>query len=236
MQTENKPPRGEERISNVSSGKPRQVSSARLSGGIRRSAGVSLLYAAFRAGIGIYRASAWLITSAVWFLLLGILRLLLARDYDRRTGRDAGYERHVYRRTAWCLFLLNLPMSAMILRLILTAPVVFYPGYTIYASAAYTFYMLVRAVTDLVRRRGEESPIVSAAGVLQLIAALMSVYTLQNALISVFSPVGDTWFRTRMNVLTGIGIFLAVIGTAVYMLLRAARETQGGNGHESLGE
>lgn len=182
----------------------------------------NLCYAVFRAVTGVLYGSVWLISSAVYFLLLALIRVSLAVSYRRRAGKPAGFERRRYLRTARLLLLLNLPMSALILLTLAgNSEASSYPGYTIYASATYTFWLIAHAVIQTVRFRRLGSPILSASGAVSLVAALMSLFGLQNGMIVTFSAQADG-FRQQMNTLTGIGVSLATVAIAVAMRVRAA--------------
>ena len=73
-----------------------------------------------------------------------------------------------------------------------------------------------------------------AQEILNLIAALMSLLGLQTAMIAQFSS-GEGSFRVKMNAATGGIVWLAVIVTAVYMLLRS-RKTKEVKSVEPLGK
>ncbi len=180
---------------------------------------VNFLYVIFRIAVGIRYASVWFISMAVYYLVLAVLRLSLILSHNHKSIID---EIHCYRRTAWLLFLLNLPMGGMILLMVLTNSGYSYPGYVIYPSAMYTFYTMVTSVINLVRFRKLGSPILSAAKVLNFIAALMSILGLQTAMIAQFSTEGEN-YRKMMNAITGGVVWLSVILTAVYMLYRSKK-------------
>ena len=180
---------------------------------------VNFLYVVFRTVVGICYASVWFLSMAVYYLMLACLRLSLILSYHHR---DCGDELRCYRRTAWLLFLLNLPMGGMILLMVLTNAGYSYPGYVIYLSAMYTFYTTVTSVINLIRFRKLGSPILSAAKVLNFIAALMSILGLQTAMIAQFSTEGDG-YRKMMNAITGGVVWLSVILIAVYMLYRSRK-------------
>ena len=179
----------------------------------------NFLYVLFRIIVGIRYASVWFISMAVYYLVLAVLRLSLILNYRHKSKT---VELRCYRRTAWLLFLLNLPMGGMILLMVLTNSGYSYPGFVIYLSAMYTFYTMVTSVINLVRFCRLGSPILSAAKVLNFIAALMSILGLQTAMIAQFSTEGDG-FRKMMNAITGGAIWLSVILTAVYMLYRSSK-------------
>lgn len=180
-----------------------------------------LLYAAFRIVMGVRYTSAWFISMAAYYLALGILRLSLIVS-SRRGDKDKENELNCYRRTAWLLFLLNVPMGGMILLMVLTNAGYSYPGYVVYLSAVYTFYTVAVSAVNLVKYRKLGSPILSAAKTLNFIAALMSVLGLQTAMIAQFSVQGGS-FRRTMNAITVGTVWGAAILIAACMLYRSAK-------------
>lgn len=187
--------------------------------GVYRGMAVNFLHVAFRIAVGVRYESVWFISVAVYYLVLGVLRLLLISGCRRGNGIGGA---RCYRRTTWLLFLLNIPMGGMILLMVLTDSGYSYPGYVIYISAMYTFYALACAIINLVRFRRLGSPVLSAAKVLDFIAAMMSVLGLQTAMISRFSAESGG-SRRVMNAVTGGVVWVLVILTAVYMLHRSKR-------------
>lgn len=177
----------------------------------------NFLYMIFRAVTGIYYASVWFISIAVYYLILGAIRAYLVICYKQRDNKD---ETICYRNTAWSLFLLNIPMGGMIALMIRTNSGFSYPGYVIYLSALYTFCTLIIAVRNVIKFRKVGSPILSAAKVLNFIAAMMSILGLQTAMISQFSTNGED-YRKMMNTITGGFVYGIVLVIAIYMLLRS---------------
>lgn len=159
----------------------------------------NLFYVVFRTVTGIRYASVWFISMAAYPLVLGGLRAYLLLCHRRRSAA-AAYR--CYRRTAWLLFLLNLPMGGMILQMVRTDAGYSYPGYVIYLSALYAFYTVVAAIINLVKFRRRGNPILSAAGALNFISAMMAILGLQTAMISRFSE-NSEGFRLTMNSITG---------------------------------
>lgn len=176
---------------------------------------VNLFYVAFRIMAAIRYASVWFLSMAVYYLVLGGLRAYLIICYRRRTPE---LERRCYHTTAWFLFLLNIPMGGMIVLMVRTDSEFSYPGYVIYLSALYTFYTMITSAINLIRFRRLGSPILSAAKVLNFVAAMMSILGLQTAMISRFSENGED-YRKMMNAITGGFVYGIVILIAIYMLL-----------------
>ena len=180
---------------------------------------VIVFYVVFRIVAGIRYASVWFISMAVYYLVLGCLRAYLIVCYRRR---DPELEHRCYHTTAWLLFLLNVPMGGMIVLMVRTDSGFSYPGYIIYLSALCTFYTMVTSIQNLVKFRKLGSPILSAAKVLNFIAAMMSILGLQTAMISRFSENGES-YRKMMNAITGGFVYGIVILIAVIMLLCSRR-------------
>lgn len=209
----------------------RKVSSSKITGrylndlafrgnvSIYQGMAVNAFYVVFRIVAGIRYASVWFISMAVYHLVLGGLWAYLVVCYRRR---DPELERRCYHTTAWLLFLLNIPMGGMIVLMVRTNSAFSYPGSIIYLSALYTFYTMVTSVLNLVKFRKLGSPILSAAKVLNFIAAMMSILGLQTAMISRFSENGES-YRKMMNAITGGFVYGIVILIAVIMLLHSRK-------------
>lgn len=193
---------------------------------------VNFFYVVFRIIAGIRYASVWFVSMAVYYLVLGGVRAYLIVCYRRRNPE---LERRCYRTTAWLLFLLNIPMGGMIVLMVRTNSGFSYPGSIIYLSALYTFYATTASVIHLVKFRRLGSPVLSAAKVLNLISAMMSILGLQTAMISRFSENGER-FRMAMNTVTGGFVYGAVIVIAVYMLLHSSAPRKKVSPVESIGK
>ena len=186
---------------------------------IYQGAAVNFLYSVFRIIAAVRYTSVWFLSMAVYYLVLGILRAYLVAGCRRRSPAR---EYRCYRTAAWLLLLLNIPMGGMIVLMVRTNSGFSYPGYIIYLSALYTFYAMAVSVINLVKFRRLGSPILSAAKVLNLVSAMMSVLGLQTAMIARFSENGED-YRRMMNAVTGGFVYGIVIVAAVTMLLRSKR-------------
>lgn len=184
---------------------------------------INFAYAAFRGVMSVIYGTSWLIATTIYYFALGLIRLWLCSAYRKRKKRGGiKYEIRCYRITACMLLALDIPMGVMIMLFIISDPSAAYPGFTIYASAAYTFYMMTLSIINIFKYKKLGSPILSAAKCINFIAAAMSMLGLQNALIVKFSSEAAS-YRVMMNTLTGVGIYIIVIGIAIYMLKRRMR-------------
>lgn len=188
----------------------------------------NFFYAFFYIIVGIRYVSVWFISIAVYYLVLGTMRAYLFLSYRRRSIEK---EYRCYRKIAWLLFLLNIPMGGMIVLMIWRNSGFSSPGYLIYLSAIYTFYTLITSIINLIKFRKLGSPILSAAKVLSFVAAAMSILGLQTAMISQFSANGED-FRRLMNAVTGGAVYVIVVLIAVYMLLHSPKSRKKVNSGE----
>ena len=180
---------------------------------------VNFFYVVFRVAASIRYHSVWFISLAVYYLILGGLRAYLVFNYRHH---DKENEICCYRRTAWLLFLLNIPMGGIIILMVQTNSGFSYPGYVIYLSALYTFDAMIMSIVNIVKFRKLGSPVLSVAKVLNFVSAMMSILGLQTAMISRFSANGEN-YRKMMNAITGGFVWGGVILIAVYMLQQSRK-------------
>lgn len=187
---------------------------------------MSTLFAVFKGAAAIFYQSQWFAAVAAYYIIFGISRLLLVRNW-RRSRKLTGEERRMcelkgYRQCGCLMFLLNVGIAVMVVQLIREEHTIAYPGSIIYITAAYTFYILTLSIVNIVKFRRLNSPVLSASKALNLAGALMSLFTLQNAVTSRFGS-GDSNFRMIMNSIVGAVVCLTVLAIAVYMLVHSSR-------------
>lgn len=92
------------------------------------------------------------------------------------------------------------------------------------AMAAYTFTAMTLAVINVMKYRRFESPLMSAARVISLASALVSILSLETAMLTTFGKPGTDSFRQLMTALTGTAICLLILAMAIYMIIHATKE------------
>lgn len=78
-----------------------------------------------------------------------------------------------------------------------------YPGMLIYIMAMYSFYATIMAVRNVIKFRRYGSPVMSAAKIINLTAALVSMLSLKTAMLTRFGDAGNLMFRQIMTASTG---------------------------------
>ncbi len=182
---------------------------------------VNLAYIVIKLASGIYYRSAWFVSLAVYYALLAVMRFLLIR---RLNAPDTAAELRRYRLCGFMLLFMNQALAGIVIFMVHENRGFDYPGVLIYAMAAYAFYAVTVAIVNLVKTRRSKSPLIAAAKAVNLVAAMVSILSLETAMLARFGGDDDPLFRKTMTAATGGGVCTAVIAMAVYMIWRAGRE------------
>lgn len=191
---------------------------------------INVLYAAFKFTAGIYYRSWWMGAIAVYYVILSVIRTgLMTKEWQRKKYEDTRAQREhelkSYRFCGYLMFVLNVAVAGLVIQMVWENQSYVYPGYLIYASAAYTFYCMVIAIINMGKARRLERPILAAAKMLSFACALTSMLALQTAMLTQFGSDDDSWTRS-MNAMTGMAVCLLIFGMAVWMIRRANREIE----------
>lgn len=181
---------------------------------------INLLYIVTKLVSGIMYCSAWFIALSVYYILLAVMRFLLVR---RLNVQDEVAELRRYRLCGVMLLFMNQALAGIVAFMVRQNRGFEYPGLLVYAMAAYAFYAVTIAIINIVKTRKHKSPILSAAKAINLVAAMVSILSLETAMLARFGGDDDPLFRQVMTGATGGGVCTIVIGMAIFMIWRANR-------------
>lgn len=190
--------------------------------------GISAFYSVFKFMAGVHFRSLWLGGLAVYYMLLSVMRFLLIKRYRHNLKYEDVVEQRrfglkSYRFCGILMFLLNIAVSSLVVQLVWQNKTYEYPGFLIYAFAAYAFYCVGIAVRNMAKHRKLEQPVLAAAKMLSFACALMAILATQTAMLTQFGN-GEEQFARLMNALTGSAVCLLIFGLAVWMVRRADNE------------
>ncbi len=186
---------------------------------------INLFYAAVNAVSGIYYRSAWFVSLAVYYIVLSVMRFTLAKYvHSRGFGEDREAE---WRRSRLCgilLIVMNVVLVGVIVLVVSKDQAFHYGGFLIYVMAMYAFYTVTMAVVNIVRYRKSASPAMSAVLAVSLASALVSMLSLETAMVTQFSA-GDEgpFFRKAMTAATGGAVCALIVGTGILMIVRSTK-------------
>ena len=184
---------------------------------------INLLYAGIKLLSGILYRSVWFVTLAVYYILLAVMRASLLH-YVRKDEKNKISEWRRYRLCGIILMFMNAALAGIVILVVRQNSGFEYPGMLIYMMAMYAFYAAITAVRNVVKFRKYGSPVMSAAKVISLTAALVSMLSLETAMLTQFGAANDPTFRRTMTASTGAGISIIVLAMAVFMIVRSTRQ------------
>ena len=107
-----------------------------------------------------------------------------------------------------------------------------YPGVLIYAMAFYTFYITITAVINVIKFRKRGNPVLSAAKVISLTAALVSMLSLETAMLAQFGR-DEPEFRRIMLGASGGVVCIIILAMAIYMIVHSTKQLRQLKHHHS---
>ena len=91
---------------------------------------------------------------------------------------------------------------------------------------SYRLCGMILMVMNVVKYRKYRSPVMSAAKVVSLAAALVSMLSLETAMLTQFGSTDSEMSRRIMTACTGAGVCTIILAMAVYMIYHATREVK----------
>ena len=184
-------------------------------------------FAVFKVIVGIVYNSAWLFAMAGYNMILSIMRYILVRRdmADRHKESEDSRLRGLksYKVCGFLMLLLNVAISVIVMMVVFDDHAISYPGFMIYAIAAYTFICLSMAIVNLVRYRHRHNPVFSAVKRIEMAKAIVSIFTLQVALLTQFGS-NSVMVNRMANGATGFVACTIITVMAVFMLIGVKKD------------
>lgn len=186
---------------------------------------INILYALLQLCSGFYYHSIWFYALSGYYALLAFMRYFLLKDaIHTQLGVNPMEELKRYRFCGIVLVLLNLVLAVIVAYIIWLNRGFAYSEILTIAMAAYTFFAMTMAIRNVIKYRRYKSPVMSAAKAISLTAALVSLLSLETAMLNAWGGQDSALFRRIMTGATGGVVCLAVHALAVYMIVHATTE------------
>lgn len=184
----------------------------------------NLLYAAMQLVLGIGYRSIWSGALAVYYGMLAVMRVQLLRPMKQNSEAEQFLSE--LRRYQLCgvILLCMTPLFATIMILAVhKGGGARYPGFTIVVMEVYAVWFVISSVSNLVKFRKYKRPAMSAAKIISLTAALMSVLSLTTALAG---RMGDQERCLKPGLVgtAGGAVCVIVLSMAVYMVIHVSKQ------------
>ncbi len=186
---------------------------------------VNVLYVGVNVVMFFLYDSMWFVILASYYGILAWMRFLLLR-YKAKHEIGSNRKGELYR-TILCavtLLFVNVILSGAVLMILYEGKGFFYHGILIYVVALYTFYVTVYAIVNVIKYRKYNSPVMLMAKIIALSAALVSMLSLETAMLSEFGAEMTEVQKRILIAATGGGVSVAVVIMSCIMILRPAKE------------
>lgn len=189
------------------------------------SLGVNLLYVTLNVVLGFLYHTSWFFVLAFYYTILAVMRFLLLRFVNRvGIGENRFKELRRSRLCGYILLSVNLALSGAVLMILYQNKGYEYHGILIYVMAAYTFYITTVAIINLIKYKKLGSPVMSMTKIISMAAALVSMLSLETAMLSEFGKDMSEENKRLMIMLTGAGVSVCIITMAVYSIIKNSSE------------
>jgi len=187
------------------------------------SAASNTFYAVTKLVTGVFYHSVWICTLAVYYIMLTMMRyFLLSKKKNKKVGNTlAGLKK--YRICAVVILAMNAALTGMIILAIHHDEGFTYNSFLIYIIAVYDFYMIISAIKNLIQYRKYKSPVLSATKVISFATSLISMLSLEMAMMTQFGNPEKKLFKNTMLAATGGMISLIFVIMSVYMLVKSTK-------------
>lgn len=186
---------------------------------------INVLYAVMQLGLGFINHSVLFYALSGYYLLLAAMRfLLLKNSRNESLGKNLYREYLNYRLCGIILLLMNITLSVIAFYIVSQNKGFTYHYIMTISMAAYTFTVFTTAVVNLIRYRKYNSPVISASKIINLVAAFVSMLSLETAMFTAFGEGNSPNFRKIMTACTGAAVCVIVLAMAIYMIDHSTKQ------------
>ncbi|MGN0386083.1 MAG: hypothetical protein ACI4EX_09385 [Lachnospiraceae bacterium] len=186
---------------------------------------VNILYAIMQMLLGLYCHSVWCAAVSVYHTMLAVMRIQLLKSTKSDTEENTFIlELRKYRLCGFILLCMTPLFASIMILVVHKNSGANYPGFTIVIMAVYAICLVCFAISNLFKLRKYRCPAMSAAKVVCLTAAMMSVLSFVTALASRINGTKSDVFRRGLIGTTSGTVCIVVLGMAVFMVVHASKQ------------
>lgn len=182
---------------------------------------INFIFATFKIILGFVYNSSWLFAMAGYNVILSLMRFIvifrsqkkgLSEIEERRRGLQS------YHVCGWLVMLLNITVSVIMFMVIVQKQTIHYHMIVTIGLAAFTFYCFIMAIINMVKYRERTNPVYATIKRIDMVKAIVSIFTLQVAMLTSFGGQGEQINTSLMNTLTGVAVTIAINTIGAMML------------------
>ena len=141
--------------------------------------------------MGVINQSLWFYSLAVYYILLSIMRFFLLKDIHKDYQSNIKQQWYRYRFCGIILVIMNIALAIITFFVIRYNQGFLYHFIETIAIALFTFISTTLAIINSIRYRKFNQPIISAIKFVSLSSALVSMFSLETAMLTVFGTSED---------------------------------------------
>ena len=185
---------------------------------------LNFLFAVFHLVSGIVYHSGWSYSLAGYYSLLSVMRFFLLRDVKGELDNNVSSQWKRYRFCGILLIVMNVALAGIVFLIVYQNKGFSYHYIYTIGMAAFTFLMTSLAIKNFISYRKHQYPLISAVKYISMASALVSMLSLETALINAFGSEDEEVFRVIMTAITGGVICVIVLAIGVYMVIRSTKQ------------
>ncbi|MGN0203417.1 MAG: hypothetical protein ACI4BB_02665 [Coprococcus sp.] len=186
---------------------------------------INLTYGAVQFFTSLRYHSVWIGSLAIYHILLAAIRFLLLRYAGKNAvGENQKAELRQTRLCGIALLLMTPVFAGILILVVHKNNHAGYSGILIYIVAIYTFCKIGIAISNTIKFKKYGSPVMCAAKDVSLIAALISILTLETAVLSRYGNMQNPAFYQGMLGTVGGSICMFTLGKAFFMITHATKQ------------
>lgn len=162
--------------------------------------------------MGLFSKSMWFIVLSFYYISLTIIRFTIIKNYREKSSYIESLNDS--KNIRYLLFLLNITATGIIIQIIVHNKGFSYNGNLIYIVALYSFYSIIANIYNYIKYRKNKNTLVSTAKTLALSVSIVSIFTLQTAMLSSFG--GSALLKATLN--RGVGGTVIILILFIYII------------------
>ena len=185
----------------------------------------NVAFAIFQLALGFYHQSFWFYSMFAYYIILGLMRFFLVkhiRKYKAKEQINIEIKKSIL--CGWLLIAMNLALAVIVVFIVYLNKTFNHHMITTIAMAAYTFVTFAFAIVNIVRYRKYKSPVYTSAKIITLIAAAVSMLTLETTMLTTFGSSESPLFSQIMLSLTGLAVISFAITMAIIMIVKGYKQ------------
>ena len=188
---------------------------------------ITFVFALFKVVMGFVYNSSWFFAMAGYNVVLSLMRFVLVHSLQKK-GLSEYEERRKglqsYWICGWLVMILNVAVSVIMFMVIVQEQTIQYHMIVAIGLATFTFYCFTRAIIDMIRYRKHKNPIYAAVKRIDMVKAIVSVFTLQVTMLTTFRGEGTVLDIRSLNIFTGVMVTIAINTIGAMMIARGKKE------------